>query len=122
MMPYSSTIRWLPDGAEVHCQTLWGSIGWATGATLGIALADPSRRTVLFTGEGSHQLTAADVGTMGRSGLKPIIFVLNNEGYMVERALETNPDLCKGLATIQCYAKRSGTQPGSEGTVQKPGQ
>jgi indolepyruvate decarboxylase len=82
----------LPDGAEVHCQPLWGSIGWATGATLGVALADRSRRTVLFTGEGSHQLTANDVGTMGRNGLKPIIFVLNNEGYMIERALEANPD------------------------------
>jgi indolepyruvate decarboxylase len=82
----------LPDGAEVHSQTLWGSIGWATGATLGIALADPSRRTVLFTGEGSHQMTAADVGTMARNGLKPVIFVLNNAGYMVERALEANPD------------------------------
>ncbi len=82
----------LPDGAEVHCQPLWGSIGWATGATLGIALADRSRRTVLFTGEGSHQLTANDVGTMGRNGLKPIIFVLNNGGYMIERALEADPD------------------------------
>jgi indolepyruvate decarboxylase len=82
----------LPDGAEVHSQALWGSIGWATGATLGIALADPSRRTVLFTGEGSHQMTAADVGTMARNGLKPVIFVLNNGGYMVERALEANPD------------------------------
>src|SRR4051812_29615205 len=82
----------LPDGAEVHCQPLWGSIGWATGAALGIALADRSRRTVLFTGEGSHQLTANDVGTMGRNGLKPIIFVLNNDGYMVERALEASPD------------------------------
>jgi indolepyruvate decarboxylase len=82
----------LPDGGEVHCQPLWGSIGWATGATLGVALADRLRRTVLFTGEGSHQLTAADVGTMGRNGLKPVIFVLNNEGYMVERALEANPD------------------------------
>jgi indolepyruvate decarboxylase len=69
-----------------------GSIGWATGATLGVALADRSRRTVLFTGEGSHQLTTNDIGTMGRNGLKPIIFVLNNEGYMVERALEANPD------------------------------
>src|SRR4029450_9586199 len=29
---------------------------------------------------------------MGRNGLKPIIFVLNNSGYMVERALEANPD------------------------------
>jgi indolepyruvate decarboxylase len=82
----------LPDGAEVHSQTLWGSIGWATGAALGIALADPSRRTVLFTGEGSHQMSAAAVGTMGRHGLKPVIFVLNNAGYMVERALEANPD------------------------------
>jgi indolepyruvate decarboxylase len=82
----------LPDGAEVNSQTLWGSIGWATGAALGIALANTSRRTVLFTGEGSHQLTAVDVGTMGRNSLKPIIFVLNNEGYAVERALEENPD------------------------------
>jgi indolepyruvate decarboxylase len=82
----------LPEGAEVHCQPLWGSIGWATGATLGVALADPSRRTVLFTGEGSHQLTANDIGTMGRNNLKPVIFVLNNQGYMVERALEANPD------------------------------
>jgi indolepyruvate decarboxylase len=82
----------LPKDAEVQFQPLWGSIGWATGATLGIALADPSRRTVLFTGEGSHQLTAGDVGTMGRNGLKPIIFVLNNGGYMVERALEQKWD------------------------------
>jgi indolepyruvate decarboxylase len=37
-------------------------------------------------------LTATAVGTMGRYGLKPIIFVLNNDGYMVERALEANPD------------------------------
>src|SRR6185369_6801719 len=82
----------LPNGAEVHSQPLWGSIGWATGATLGVALADRSRRTVLITGEGSHQLTAVDVGTMGRNGLKPVIFVLNNAGYMVERALEANPN------------------------------
>src|ERR1700719_4269045 len=45
----------LPDGAEVQTAPLWGSIGWATGAALGAALADPSRRTILFTGEGSHQ-------------------------------------------------------------------
>ena len=27
----------LPEGAEAQLQPLWGSIGWATGATLGIA-------------------------------------------------------------------------------------
>jgi len=80
----------LPDGAQVHCQSLWGAIGWATGAALGVGLADRSRRTVLFTGEGSHQLTVAALGTMARYGVKPIIFVLNNDGYMVERALEND--------------------------------
>jgi indolepyruvate decarboxylase len=82
----------LADDVKVHIQMLWGSIGWATGAAFGIALADPNRRTILFTGEGSHQLTANEIGNMGRYGAKPIIFVLNNDGYMVERALETNPD------------------------------
>src|SRR5271170_1301918 len=82
----------LPDGAAVQTAPLWGSIGWATGAALGTALADPARRTILITGEGSHQLTATAVGTMGRYGLKPIILVLNNGGYMVERALEADPN------------------------------
>jgi indolepyruvate decarboxylase len=82
----------LPDGVRVEAQVLWGSIGWATPAAFGIALADPSRRTILITGEGSHQLTANDVGSMGRFGTNVIIFVLNNQGYLIERALEENPN------------------------------
>ena len=82
----------LPDGVRVESQVLWGSIGWATAAAFGIALADPTRRTVLITGEGSHQLTANEIGGMGRFGAKVTIFVLNNDGYMVERALEESPD------------------------------
>lgn len=82
----------LADDVQVHIQMLWGSIGWATGATFGIALANRNRKTILITGEGSHQLTANDIGNMGRFGANPIIFVLNNDGYMVERALELNPD------------------------------
>ncbi len=82
----------LADDVQVHIQMLWGSIGWATGAAFGIALADPNRRTILITGEGSHQLTANEIGNMGRYGAAPIIFCLNNDGYQVERALEPYPD------------------------------
>jgi indolepyruvate decarboxylase len=82
----------LPDGIRVEAQVLWGSIGWATPAAFGIALADPGRRTILITGEGSHQLTANDVGAMGRFGTNVIVFVLNNDGYLIERALEENPN------------------------------
>jgi indolepyruvate decarboxylase len=81
----------LPDGVRVEAQVLWGSIGWATPAAFGVALADPGRRTILITGEGSHQLTANDIGAMGRFGANVIVIVLNNSGYLIERALEENP-------------------------------
>jgi indolepyruvate decarboxylase len=83
----------LPRGARFHNQTLWGAIGWATPAALGAAVAAPNRRLVLFTGEGSHQLTAQEIGQFHRLGLKPIIFVLNNNGYLIERMLSTDPDI-----------------------------
>jgi indolepyruvate decarboxylase len=82
----------LADDVQVQLQMLWGSIGWATGAAFGIALADLKRKTILITGEGSHQLTANEIGNMGRFGANPIILCLNNDGYMVERALEPNPN------------------------------
>ena len=82
----------LADGVRVEAQVLWGSIGWATAAAFGVALADPSRRVILITGEGSHQLTANEIGSMGRFAANIITFVLNNEGYLIERALEENPD------------------------------
>jgi indolepyruvate decarboxylase len=82
----------LADGVRVEAQVLWGSIGWATPAAFGVALADSSRRTILITGEGSHQLTANEIGSMGRFGANVIVFVLNNDGYLIERALEENPD------------------------------
>lgn len=80
----------LPEGVVYHSQTLWGSIGWATPATFGAALADPSRRVILVTGDGAHQLTANEIGVMGRYGVKPIMLVLNNELFAIEEFLESN--------------------------------
>ena len=81
-----------PKNVEMHTQTLWGSIGWATPATLGVCLANPNSRVILITGEGSHQLTAMEIGNMLRRGIKPVIIVLNNGGYTVERVLSDSPD------------------------------
>jgi indolepyruvate decarboxylase len=82
----------LPKGAKFYNQSLWGAIGWATPAAFGAAVAAPHRRVVLITGEGSHQLTAQEIAQFGRRGLKPIVFVLNNSGYLIERLLCENPD------------------------------
>jgi indolepyruvate decarboxylase len=74
----------LPKGVGAEGQGLWGSIGWATPATMGVCLAKKSGRTWMVTGDGSHQLTLNEIGVMGRYGIKPVIFVLNNDIYGVE--------------------------------------
>jgi indolepyruvate decarboxylase len=83
----------LPKGTTFHNQTLWGSIGWATPAAFGAAVAAPDRRIVLVTGDGSHQLTAQEIGQFARLGLKPVVFVLNNSGYLIERLLCKDPTI-----------------------------
>ena len=83
----------LPKGAKFYIQAVWGAIGWATPAAFGAAVAAPDRRVVLITGEGSHQLTAQEISQFGRRGLKPIVFILNNSGYLIERLLSKDPDI-----------------------------
>lgn len=72
-------------------QVLWGSIGYTTGSTLGASFAaeeiDPKKRVILFIGDGSLQLTVQEISTMCRWGLKPYLFVLNNDGYTIERLI-----------------------------------
>lgn len=82
----------LPKDAQFHNQTLWGSIGWATPAAFGAAIAAPNTRVILVTGEGSHQLTAQEISQFARFGLKPIVLVLNNDGYLIERLLCKEPE------------------------------
>ncbi|MEL6766158.1 MAG: thiamine pyrophosphate-binding protein [Pseudomonadota bacterium] len=82
----------LPKGAEFQSQSLWMSIGWATPAAFGAAIAAPDRRVVLLTGDGSHQLTAQEVGQMIRYGCNAIVFLLNNSGYTIERYLADDMD------------------------------
>lgn len=83
----------MPAGASFYNQTLWGSIGWATPAAFGAAIAAPDRRVVLITGEGAHQFTAQEVSQFARYGIKPVIFVLNNNGYLIERLLCKEPEI-----------------------------
>ncbi|AMD18659.1 HBL243Cp [Eremothecium sinecaudum] len=80
-----------PNQAYGISQVLWGSIGFTTGACLGAAFAaeeiDPKKRVILFIGDGSLQLTVQEISTMVRWGLKPYLFVLNNDGYTIERLI-----------------------------------
>jgi len=63
----------------------WGSIGYSVGALLGTLTAAPERRHILFVGDGSFQVTAQELSTILRHDYKPVIFLINNGGYTIER-------------------------------------
>ena len=88
---FSAAEMLMPDGATFIGQTFYGSIGYTVGATLGASLAAKERKVVLFIGDGSFQVTCQDLSTMIRNNLKPIIFLLNNDGYTIERVIVDRP-------------------------------
>lgn len=91
--------------AEVSCegQGLWGSIGWATPATFGVVMAKTNGHTWLVTGDGSHQLTLNELAVMGRYGVSPRIFVLNNGLYGVEDMLSRRGATYDDLAAVNYH-------------------
>jgi indolepyruvate decarboxylase len=93
----------LPEGVTAEGQGLWGSIGWATPACLGVAMAKKEGRTWMVTGDGSHQLTLNELAVMGRYGVKPRIFILNNGLYGVEDVISERGHAYDDLAAVNYH-------------------
>ncbi len=68
-------------------QALYTSIGYAVPACLGAAIAEPERRPIVLVGDGAFQMTAQELSTIIRHQLNPIFFLINNDGYTIERAI-----------------------------------
>jgi pyruvate decarboxylase len=82
----------LPDGGRFEIEMQWGSIGWAVPATFGYGMAmESDRRLVSVIGDGSFQLTAQEVANMIRYGQEPLIFLVNNRGYVIESEIHEGP-------------------------------
>ena len=88
---FSAAEMLMPEAATFIGQTFYGSIGYTVGATLGAGLAAEDRRVLLFVGDGAFQVTCQDLSTMIRNRLKPIIFLINNDGYTIERVISDHP-------------------------------
>lgn len=81
-----------PKGVSFFSQNFYGSIGYALPATLGVSRAErdlgTNRRVVLVQGDGSAQMTIQELSSYLRHDIQPPkIFLLNNEGYTVERVI-----------------------------------
>ncbi|HUJ48292.1 MAG TPA: thiamine pyrophosphate-binding protein [Rhizomicrobium sp.] len=75
----------LPPNCTFVGSINWGSIGYSVGALLGALTAAPNRRHLLFIGDGSFQVSAQELSTILRHDHKPVIFLINNGGYTIER-------------------------------------
>lgn len=87
----------LPRNVTLINQILWSSIGYGVGAAQGAALyarehnnqyqnnLDSHKRVICFEGDGSFQLTCQELSTIMRLELDVIMFVIENDGYEIER-------------------------------------
>lgn len=57
------------------------SMGYCLPAAIGAAAAEPGRKIVLVTGEGSLQMNLQELQTIVQNQFPIIIFVMNNQGY-----------------------------------------
>ena len=89
----------LPPGCTVVASVIWGSIGYSVGALLGTLTAAPGRRHLLFVGDGSFHETAQELSTILRHDCKPVIFLINNGGYTIERGYMGKTETYNDIAT-----------------------
>ncbi|TVY32716.1 Pyruvate decarboxylase [Lachnellula subtilissima] len=93
-----------PPNVRMITATTWLSIGYMLPATLGAALAQREGRerevplpqtvehrarpcVILFVGDGSLQMSIQELSTIIRQKVSAIIFIINNNGYTIERAI-----------------------------------
>ena len=126
--------QWMPDGvtaiadagtalygalglhmshdSDLLAQPIWSSIGYTLPATLGICLARPESRSLLFIGDGAAQLTVQELATILHRGHTPIIVLINNAGYTIERAIQSPKAVYQDITPWDWSAMPSVLAPG----------
>jgi pyruvate decarboxylase len=88
---FSAPTMTMKAGCTYYSQVFYSSIGFALPAAFGSAIAHREMglkgRVVLVEGDGSAQMTIQELGSMVRHNLPLTIFLLNNDGYSIERAI-----------------------------------
>lgn len=98
-----------PSNTSYITQIFWSSIGYTVGACLGALVAASEMknpgRVILIVGDGSLQMTAQEIGSYIRFGFTPIIFVINNNGYSIERAINGEKQTYNDISMLWDHQK-----------------
>jgi indolepyruvate decarboxylase len=73
--------------AEFIAPAYYLSMGFAVPGSIGVEMANRNLRPFVLVGDGAFQMTGTELSTSVRLGLKPIVLVLNNEGYGTMRKI-----------------------------------
>jgi indolepyruvate decarboxylase len=73
--------------AEFIAPAYYLSMGFAVPASIGVAAANEKLRPIVLVGDGAFQMTGTELSTATRLGMKPIVLILNNEGYGTMRKI-----------------------------------
>ncbi|KPI42241.1 Pyruvate decarboxylase [Cyphellophora attinorum] len=98
---YGCRVMPIPKHARLFTPVTWLSIGYMLPAAQGAALAQrellakskwgapdqTTARTILLIGDGSFQMTAQELSTIIRENLNVVVFLINNDGYTIERCI-----------------------------------
>ena len=93
---------------RTYLPPVWGGLGFAFPAAMGVKAGIPDRPAVCVTGDGGFQFNAQELGTCVQYGLNPIVLVFNDDAWgstrmrqragYAERYIGTdlrNPDFAK---------------------------
>lgn len=83
----------MPENSKVIGQHFYLSIGMALPCSFGVSVAlnelKKDSRLILIEGDGSAQMTVQELSNFNRENVvKPLIILLNNSGYTVERVIK----------------------------------
>ena len=83
----SSEIR---DGVRFIVNPSTAAMGYDLPASIGVAIADKNKKTIMVTGDGSIQMNIQELQTIVQNKLPISIFVINNNGYHTIKNTQNN--------------------------------
>ncbi|KAG7696985.1 hypothetical protein KL930_002564 [Ogataea haglerorum] len=96
----TGSFMWATGSIELHGakfvnQFLWAAIGYAIPATLGACIAKRDSgapgRVITVEGDGAAEMTLQEIASLVRYKVDPVLYLLNNDGYTIERVIQ-GPD------------------------------